>query len=262
MSEPSGMVFGIHRASLDDGPGIRTTVFLKGCALRCRWCHNPESWSPEPQTAGTGDEARHYGRVMTASEVLEVVRRDKPYYERSGGGLTLSGGEPTLQLDFCRTLLSAARAEHLHTCLDTCGCNEPGVFVELLPFVNLFLWDYKATGSERHRELTGVPSEQILANLEALYSRGARIRLRCPMVPGVNDTPDHFHALGELARRYPRLEGVEVLPYHDTGRYKYGLLGLPVPELMTHVPTDDDKARWRQTLEEVGVSPRGSGSGN
>ena len=254
MSEPSGMVFDIHRASLDDGPGIRTTVFFKGCMLRCRWCHNPESWSPKPQTAGEGDEARQYGRVMSVAEVLEVARRDKPYYARSGGGLTVSGGEPTLQFDFCRALLSASRADGMHTCLDTCGCNDRQILMELLPFVDLFLWDYKATGSKRHRELTGVPSEQILDNLEALYERGARIRLRCPMVPGVNDTPDHFQALGELARRYPGLEGIEVLPYHDAGRHKYHLLGLPVPELMTHVPTEQDKARWRRALEEAGVS--------
>jgi len=167
--------------------------------------------------------------------------------------LTVSGGEPTLQFEFCRLLLSASKAEGVRTCLDTCGCNERQVFLDLLPVVDLFLWDYKATGNDRHRELTGVPSDRILDNLDVLYDRGANIRLRCPMVPGVNDTPEHFQALGVLARRYPRLEGIEVLPYHDTGRHKYQALGLPVSDLMTHVPTAEDQARWNRALIEAGV---------
>ena len=236
----TGMVFDIHRAAMHDGPGIRTTVFLKGCPLRCLWCHNPEAWSMEPQLADAP--------CTEDAPVMQIVRQDRPYYQGSGGGLTISGGEPTVQWAFCKELLQAARGEGISTCLDTCGFNKSEVFLDLLPLVDLFLWDYKATGEPLHSKLTGVPSGPILKNFELLYQNGASLFIRAPMIPGVNDSDEHLLALAALAQDYPKLVGIEVLPYHKIGLTKFDRFHLPRPILETHVPDAEDLARWRRFL--------------
>lgn len=229
MSTEHGIVFDIQRAALHDGPGLRTTVFLKGCPLRCTWCHNPESQQRRPET---GQSGKVYGRGMSVAAVMEVVRADRAYYETSGGGLTISGGEPTLQYDFCRALLAAAKVEGIHTCLDTSGHCPTDRLLALAPLVDVWHYDYKATGAATHRALTGVDGALILHNLQALRATGARIRLRCPVVPGVNLTPAHEAVLtafeGEAA--VGELESVERLIYHTTGNAKYADLRRAVPE--------------------------------
>lgn len=296
---PVGLVFDIQRASLHDGPGVRTTVFLKGCPLRCRWCHNPESQSTAPQLgydatrclgcracaeacprgvhrfdsgarhtlarercAGDGACAeacpagtlRLHGRRMQVGEVMDIVRRDCGYYRSSGGGLTLSGGEPTLQLDFAAALLAAARAEGVPTCIETCGFAPAAAFERLRPLVDLFLFDYKATGSQHHRELTGVSNETILANLRRLHAQGAAVLLRCPLVPGLNDTPEHLQGIAALSRELPGLAGVEVLPFHTGGAGKYPSLGLPEPALPAHAPGTDVLRSWQERLKSAGCA--------
>lgn len=248
--DPKGIVFDIQRGALRDGPGIRTTVFLKGCPLRCVWCHNPESQSLTPQT---GQSGKIYGREMSVSEIMTVVCRDKIYYKNSGGGLTLSGGEPTVQYDFCVALLKQARAEGIHTCLDTSGHLEPSRFQALAPLVDLFLFDYKATGEKRHLDLVGKGDHWISANLGWLGNYHGHLRLRCPMVPDVNDQPEHFAAIRELVKRLPYLEGIDVLPYHEIGSSKYEDLEMKPPALSTHVPDEDDKNRWRAALLNIPV---------
>lgn len=218
-----GVVFDIKRGSVKDGPGIRTSVFLKGCPLRCVWCHNPESQSPEIQKAVMTEEV--CGREMSVEEVMGEVRLDKMFYERSGGGVTFTGGEPMLQFAFTRELCAAAKAEGIRVALDTCGEAPWGRFDEIMPFVDLFLYDYKATGVERHRELTGVDGALILSNLRRLSSVGAKIWLRCPIVPGVNDTPEHEAMIGVLGG-LPGVERIDRLPYHEMGLEKYVKFGL------------------------------------
>jgi len=195
-----------------------------------------------------------YGQEVSVREVMDVVRRDRVYYDLSKGGVTLSGGEPTMQHAFCKALLEAARAEGIHTCLDTCGYVETRKLLELCPYVDLYHYDYKVTGSDEHHRLTGVSSDLILHNLDVLYERGAEIILRCPLVPGVNDRPEHFDKLGELARRCPRLK-FEILPYHAVGQYKYDEIGMPRPALTTHAPTAADQTMWDEQLRRVGVKP-------
>ena len=220
-----GIVFDIQRAALHDGPGIRTAVFLKGCPLRCAWCHNPESQKPAIETGASG---KVYGRERTVEDVMEIVLADRAFYEQSGGGLTLTGGEPTLQFDFCKALLTAAKAEGIHTCIDTCGQLPTEKLLELAPLVDLFHYDWKLETQVQHDRWTGGGSELIRRNLEALARRGCAIILRCPVIPGVNDTPEHlaqlaaFEASGHFA-------AVERLPYHATGNAKYTDLGLPQP---------------------------------
>lgn len=249
--KPAGIAFDIQRSSMNDGPGIRTTVFLKGCPLRCRWCHNPESWKIEPQQAlpvRPGEPPVVYGDERTVEEVMSEVRKDRAYYEASGGGMTVSGGEPMVQFDFCRDLLKAAHNEGFHTCLDTSGCAPLDHYLAVLPYVDLFLWDYKATGRQTHRALTGVEPDLILKNFEALYEAGASLLLRCPLVPDANDSAEHLTAIARIGTQHPRLAGIEILPYHDIGLSKYDRLGMPRPDMVSRVPDEATKDRWREVL--------------
>lgn len=225
MDALTGIVFDLQRASLHDGPGLRTTVFLKGCPLRCAWCHNPESQGLAPEAGLSG---KVYGRPMTVEEVMAVVRADRAFYETSNGGMTLSGGEPTVQFNFCRALLAAARDEGIHTCLDTCGYVSRNRLLELVPLVDLFHYDYKLEDRHAHERWTGVDNRLIKRNLHALIDRGARIILRCPIIPGVNDTPEHEEALAAW-EAHEGIESVERLPYHATGNAKYADLGRTEP---------------------------------
>lgn len=263
-----GLVFEIQRASLHDGPGIRTTVFLKGCPLRCAWCHNPESWRGVAELAFDAEACQHclscvpaclhdgqlerdgrhvferrrclacgscveecphgalklYGREMTVDEVIAVVERDRPFYARGGGGMTVSGGEPLSQAEFARELLAAAKSRAIGTCLDTSGEGRSEDLESLLPYVDLVLFDYKASGADRHRELTGSDGTRILKNLDRLLLRGVRVILRVPLVPGVNDEPAHFDAIAGIWAG-GGIEAVEVMPYHALGRDKRQRLG-------------------------------------
>lgn len=220
-----GIVFDIQRFSLHDGPGIRTTVFLKGCPLRCAWCHNPESWTREPQVMVKNEQERVCGMEMTAPEVMREVMADEAYYRNSGGGLTVSGGEPMLQFDFLKALLADGKARGLHTCIETSGYAHPEQFREILPLVDLFLFDIKLTDPAEHKQYTGVNNLLIMENLELLYHNGAQIMLRCPIIPGINDSDAHIACVAELLRKYPNITGVEIMPYHDIGKGKWKEIG-------------------------------------
>jgi glycyl-radical enzyme activating protein len=193
------------------------------------------------------------GKEYSVEEVMAVVRRDVVYYDQSGGGITLSGGEPLAQPAFTLALLQAARAEGIHTCIETSGCAAQPVLERVLPWVDLFLYDYKGSG-EQHRALTGVDSGIILENLAILIERGAQVRLRCPLVPGVNDSDEHLAAIVDLERRFPALDGIDLLPYHNTGSGKYGQYGMlyELPDLPS--ATDADQQRWLERLQEMGAS--------
>jgi len=261
----TGLVLDIRKYSIHDGPGIRTTVFLKGCGLSCWWCHNPESQAPgfeaivrdnrcircgacvdacghgaitwtdagpvtdRAQCAACGDcsavcyaEARErVGREMAADEVLAEVLQDLPFYEESGGGMTLSGGEPLLQADFTAALLAGAKALGLHTALDTCGFAAWDALERVRADVDLFLYDLKLMDDERHRRFTGVSNAPVLRNLRRLSELGHRIRLRVPVIPDVNDDEENLRAVAAFATDLPHLEGADLLPYHHIGVDKY-----------------------------------------
>ncbi len=249
----SGIVFDIQRFSIHDGPGIRTTVFLKGCPLHCIWCHNPESISPdiEPDLKTPG---KYFGRRITVEEVMEPVLRDRAYYEKSGGGITLSGGEPMLQFEFTRALLTAARGEGLHTCLDTSGWGSAEQFSDLLPLVDLFHFDYKATNLEQHLEWTGVPLGPVVSNLWKLHEQGAGIVLRCPVIPGLNDTEEHFRGIAKLSGEMPNLQ-VDILPFHNMARDKWARVGKENPLPAIENLTTETKTDWQKCLLEFGCDP-------
>ena len=264
-----GLVLDILKFAIHDGPGIRTTVFLKGCPLDCLWCHNPESKDGRTEISflparcvgcgacvaacprgchrladglhvydrtacarcgacAAGCYARaieQVGRVREVGEVLAEVLRDRPFYETSGGGMTVSGGEPLAQFGFTRELLARAKAEGLHTALDTCGFAPQARYAELLPLVDLFLYDIKTTDPARHRELTGQPLDLIHANLRFLSGSGARLFLRCPLVPGINDSDAELAGIAALANELAGVEEIDVEPYHPLGVSKAARMG-------------------------------------
>jgi pyruvate formate lyase activating enzyme len=288
-----GVIFEIQRFSIHDGPGIRTTVFLKGCPLSCRWCHNPESQDAKPEVFFTANKCigclfcvricerkchrienkvhiydrraclrcgacakecspqalEMAGREMTVEDVIAEVRKDQPFYDHSGGGMTVSGGEPTMQFAFTKELLETAKRAGLHTCLETCAYAAKEKVLKLQPLTDLFLYDIKETDSARHREYTGVPNEKILANLSALSAAGAAIVLRCAIVPGFNDRPDHFAAVAKLADSLKGVQAVEVLPYHPLGISKSQRLGKTPSLANVQSPTDETVRDWIAAIQ-------------
>ena len=195
-----GRIFDIQRFSIHDGPGIRTIVFLKGCVLRCRWCCNPESQNREIETMIVHGKPKTMGKDVTVSEVMEIVEKDRPYYDRSGGGLTLSGGECLMQPDFAAALLRAAKGRGINTAIESTGCASFETISKLLPFLDTYLMDIKHTNSAKHKEFTGVPNELILKNAMKIAESGmTNLVIRVPVIPGFNDKVEEIETFSFLA---------------------------------------------------------------
>ncbi len=234
IAEPgvTGLVFDIKRYALHDGPGIRTTVFLKGCALRCWWCHNPESQLPHQELSTKqlhlGEfcltEDVSIGREMSASDVLAEVERDRVFYDESGGGVTFSGGEPLIQPEFLKQLLIETERRGIHRALDTCGFAPQSTLADVAEHVDLFLYDLKLMDEQAHKQYTGVSNQLILDNLEYLLRSGANIVIRFPLIPGITDSAQNLESLRSFLDERPALSRLDILPYHQTARTKYDRL--------------------------------------
>lgn len=221
----TGRIFDIQKFSLHDGPGIRTIVFLKGCALRCRWCCNPESQEYAIQTMTLAGKTRTVGRDVTVGEVMDEVLKDRIYYRRSGGGMTLSGGESLCQPDFARALLMAAKEEGLTTALESTGCAAYEVIASLLPYLDVFLMDIKHTNSRKHEAFTGKPNERILENARRIAANARQLIIRVPVIPTFNATEEEIRSIADFAASLPGVTELHLLPYHRLGTDKYAGLG-------------------------------------
>ena len=290
MSDTSGTIFDIKRFAVHDGPGIRTTVFFKGCPLRCHWCHNTESMKigrqivffenkcigcfecvkrcPEGCIEFT-PEGREYdrdkctlcgtcveycyaeatvmeGKIVSVEEVIEEVKKDMPFYENSDGGVTLSGGEPTMQSDFCLAVLRESKKEGMHTTLDTCGQVKWETLEKILEYVDLVLFDIKKMDPQKHEELTGLSNETILSNLKKIDQLGIPIEIRMPMIPGLNDSEENLSAVAQFLSDMKNVKRVKLLPYHRLGEGKYDRLDMEYSLVDIEPP---DKERMEQLTE-------------
>lgn len=282
-----GLLFDIRRYSVHDGPGIRTTVFFKGCPLSCWWCHNPEGRSPKPNlilfqdrclscgdclavcpqgaiVRGNGairtlpsvcracgtcvetcpSEARQLaGRWMSVAAVVREIEKDVAFFDESGGGVTLSGGEPLAQPHFVDALLEACAGRHINTVVDTCGLVDKNVLLCLSEKVDLFLYDLKVLDPVKHQKYAGASNDSILENLEALARRKKPIVVRFPVIPGINDGAEDIRQMAAFLSRLGLLR-IDLLPYHRIGLEKYRRLGMqyrleglesPAPEHLRHI---------------------------
>ena len=266
----SGVVFDIKEFAVFDGPGIRTTVFMKGCPLSCMWCHNPEGLSPKPQlmvscAACTGCGAcqsvcpspeacmacgacvpvcrggyrKIVGTVWTAEALALRLQKDADVYAMSGGGVTFSGGEPLMQWPFVKDVI--AHLDGVHCAVETSGFVSDEVFGEVMSTFNLIMMDIKLTDSARHKHFTGVDNAPILRHADMLREGNTPFIIRMPLSPGVNDEPAHFEAVAARVEGAKALQRVEFLPYHKTAGAKYSLVGMAYsPEFDVNRPVQID----------------------
>jgi pyruvate formate lyase activating enzyme len=277
------MIFDIKRYAIHDGPGIRTTVFFKGCPLACPWCHNPEGVSSSPQlmwwprrclacgdcSEACSEEAISFaegdlevdrarctkcgecaavccshalqviGRTMTPGQVMEVLEKDRVFYEESGGGVTFSGGEPLMQQEFLHDILRTCRQHGIHTVVDTSGYTEPDTLLRVSDDVDMFLYDLKIMNDDAHKKYTGVSNEPILENLRLLSEHGSEAVVRLSLIPNVNDDVGNIGELGAFVASLKNVGAVHILPYHRAGISKAKRLG-ESGEIFENVPPSSD----------------------
>lgn len=241
----NGMIFDIKKFAVHDGPGIRTTVFLKGCPLNCTWCHNPESRSKEfikiQKETKVGENTFTFesiiGQKVNTEEVLLEVMKDKIFYDESNGGVTFSGGEPLMQPTFLEDLLQTSKERGLHTTIDTCGFATQDIIERILPYTDLFLYDLKLMDNEFHIVNTGVSNESILENLQLLISHKANIIIRIPLIPGITDTEENLSGIISFLISCKYVGEIDLLPFHSTAEQKYK--NLEITNQMNSIKIDD-----------------------
>ena len=290
----NGNIINVVRFCTNDGPGIRTTVFLKGCPLRCVWCHNPESQSKQIELAydskkclacgrcvkvcasvshlmnpmhefnrslcvGCGacvedcptKAVRLYGRTVSVDEVFNEVQKDKVYYDTSGGGVTVSGGEPIFQSEFTGGLLKKCKENGINTAIETSGFADEQSLLSVIEYCDYVLFDVKETDEALHKKYTGVRLEPILRNLEIINERKIPFIIRAPIIPTLNDRKEHFIKLKEICREMKSCQGIQIMPYHTIGSYKYELLGREYACKDITEPTKQEIEKWNKLLENL-----------
>ena len=217
-----GRVFDVQKYSIHDGPGIRTIVFLKGCVLRCRWCCNPESQEYDIQTMMVQGKPKVIGRDVTVAEVMKTVEKDRQYYWRTGGGLTLSGGESLCQPEFATALLQAAQESGISTAMESMGCAKWETIEKLLPYLDQYLLDIKHMNPRKHKEFTGRSNELMIENAMKIAKSGmTELSIRVPVIPGFNDTEEEIRQIAAYTATLPNVKRMHLLPYHRLGQDKY-----------------------------------------
>lgn len=219
----TGKIFDIREFTVHDGPGIRTTVFMKGCPLGCRWCHNPEGQSSEIELMTTSTGHRLVGEEITSSDLAQILNRQKTILEASEGGVTFSGGEPLLQAEFLIETIS--KLDGLHVLLDTSGVGDSRLFAELIRHVDMVYYDIKLVDSDLHKMFTGGDNKIILQNLATLDRSGVPFTIRIPLIPGITDTEKNLTDSAQLASSLKNVEAIHLLPYNEIAGAKYSSLG-------------------------------------
>ncbi|MDS5813677.1 glycyl-radical enzyme activating protein [Streptococcus pneumoniae] len=225
MEISKGIIFNIQHFSIHDGPGIRTTVFLKGCPLRCPWCSNPESqrMKPEKMKDAQREKFTLVGEEKTVEEIITEVLKDKEFYEESGGGLTLSGGEIFAQFEFAKAILKLAKEHHIHTAIETTAFVDHEKFIDLIQYVDFIYTDLKHYNSIKHKKVTGVFNQMIIKNIHYAFSQNKTIVLRIPVIPNFNNSLEDAEKFATLFNSL-NIDQVQLLPFHQFGENKYRLL--------------------------------------
>lgn len=258
----TALIYDIKRFAIHDGPGIRTTVFFKGCPLECWWCHNPESRNAEVEFHQKVNklEGKSFsteiqtGKLWSVEDLMVEIRKDKIFMDESRGGLTLSGGEPFLYVDFIEELLDILKLEKIHTAIDTTGYVSDGLLYRLASKVDLFLFDLKHMNSNLHKKYTGVSNKIILKNLEFLHKNGIPLIVRYPLIPGFNDGRNIKEMKNYLLDKCPDYKEIHILPYHNIASHKYRQFGIE-NKMETHSePTQKQISEVRNFFEESGYS--------
>ena len=302
-----GTITNIQRMSIHDGPGIRTTVFFKGCNMRCAWCHNPETWNEKKQLfyvsakcaeCGTcisvcptqvlsltdnnkiaidrmrcelngicvetcpNEALTTVGKKVKVADVMKDILQDKIFFDESGGGVTLSGGEPMLQYEFARELLTACKAEGIHTAMDSNLTANRELIESFLPLVNLWMCDLKLADREKHKKWTGLYNERIIDNLHNLATKNVPVIVRTPIIPGVNNTEEEIKDICSLLKDMPNILYYELLEFHTFGFDKFNSLGIDNP-LSTTAKLDKDQFNlFNKIPENQGIKIKTNYHGN
>ena len=251
--DTKGRIFDVQKYSVHDGPGIRTIVFLKGCVLRCRWCCNPESQEYRIQNMKVLGEDKVIGRDVTVREMIEEVEKDRAYYYRSGGGITLSGGECMCQADFSRDLLRAAKERGINTAVESMACAPWEKIEQVLPYLDVYLMDIKHMDSKKHKMFTSQPNERILENARKITDAGQKLIVRVPVIPTFNDTPEEIYAIAQFARSLKGVEEMNLLPYHRLGQDKYAGIGREYTLAHLVPPSNEHMEMLKEVAESVGI---------
>ena len=248
-----GRIFDIQRFSVHDGPGIRTIVFLKGCALRCKWCCNPESQNYAIEEMTLAGKTKVFGKDVTVGEVMETVLRDMPYYRRSGGGVTLSGGESLCQPDFALAIFKACKENGINTAMESTGFAKYEVIEKILPYLDLYLMDIKHTDSKKHEQFTSKPNELILENAKKIAKNVKELIIRVPVIPTFNDTEEEILSIARFAKSLGTVKEIHLLPYHRLGADKYKGLGRTYELSHLEPPKDEHMQKLKKVAETTGL---------
>lgn len=265
----TGTIFDIKKFAIRDGPGIRTTAFFKGCPLDCPWCHNPEGKNPDVEnlivnrTSSSGSSSTSttetIGREITLDELMAEIVKDLIFYDQSGGGVTFSGGEPMMQLEFLAASLCACRDYGIHTAVDTSGCARWEDFERICDLTDLFLYDLKIVDNEEHVEYTGHSNEPILENLVRLAQRGCRVEPRIPLIPGITDTDANLESIADFLHGVKNISEMVLLPYNRLAEDKLRRFNMKLKLPALETQTNEELDRKAGILRSRGYTVRFGG---
>lgn len=260
----TGIIFDYKRYAIHDGPGIRITVFLKGCPLRCKWCHNPESLSKSPDTIKEEivcdgmnfTEQKTIGNTASVNEVMQEILKEKIFFDESGGGVTFSGGEPMMQPEFLLEILEQCKENNIHTVIDTSGFSDETWFRKINPYVDLYLFDLKIADNELHKEKTGVSNESIISNLKFIDGQNKDINIRIPIIPGITDSEENLDSLKNIISGLKNVTQINLLPYHAMAENKYQKLNLKFDMPKLKSSKKEDIAIYADIFKEIDIPVR------